>query len=76
MTGNTDLQVSKPNHYQGTNGIECIDAICGALSAEEYLGYLRGNIIKYLWRCRKKGNPSQDIAKAEQYISMMKEVLK
>lgn len=58
--------VNSPPHYAG-NGIECIDAIKAMLSREEYLGYLRGNAAKYLWRCRNKGNAAQDLNKAVWY---------
>jgi hypothetical protein len=43
----TDL-VNHPPHY--TDGsIECIDAIEAQLTAEEYRGYLKGNIAKYVF---------------------------
>ena len=40
--------VNNPLHYnQGL--IECIDAIRAMLSHEEFIGYLRGNSLKYRW---------------------------
>lgn len=46
-----------PDHYkQATNGIECIDAIEAALTPDEFRGYCKGNVIKYVWRERLKGN--------------------
>lgn len=47
-------EVNHPEHYTD-GGIECIDAIEAALTEEEFRGYLKGNIIKYVWRERKKG---------------------
>ena len=41
-----------PNHYKGE--IECISAIKSSMSKEAFKGYLRGNIIKYVWRFDKK----------------------
>ena len=41
--------VDRPMHY-AAGSIECIDAIEAQLSAEEFRGYLKGNIIKYIWR--------------------------
>ena len=62
-------QVNKPSHYiQG--GIECIDAIRAQLSEEEYRGYLRGNIVKYVWRYRGK-NKVEDLMKAEVYLGWL-----
>lgn len=58
--------VNKPNHY--TSGdIECIDAIKSALTEEEFRGYCKGNIIKYVWRERFK-NGNEDIQKAIKYM--------
>ena len=57
--------VHSPAHYnQGQ--IECIDAIEAMLSVEEYIGYLRGNSMKYRWRFRYK-NGLEDLNKAEWY---------
>ena len=57
--------VNHPSHYnQGQT--ECIDAIEAMLSVEEYIGYLRGNSMKYRWRFRYK-NGFEDLNKAEWY---------
>lgn len=59
--------VEKPKHY--TDGsIEFIQAAESVLSPEEYMGFLRGNVLKYVWRCGKKGNSLQDAKKAKWYI--------
>ena len=65
--------VNHPEHY--TNGeIECIDAIRAALTAEQYAGYLRGNIIKYLWRYDRKGG-AEDLRKARTYLEWLIEAV-
>jgi len=65
--------VNNPKHYnQGE--IECIDAIRAMLSDEEFIGYLRGNSLKYRWRFRYK-NGIQDLEKAEWYERRLKETL-
>ena len=57
--------VHSPAHYnQGHT--ECIDAIEAMLSDEEYIGYLRGNSMKYRWRFRYK-NVFEDLNKATWY---------
>ena len=57
--------VHSPAHYnQGQT--ECIDAIEAMLSVEEYIGYLRGNSMKYRWRFRYK-NGFEDLNKAQWY---------
>ena len=61
--------VNSPPHYtQG--GIECIDAIKAALTPEEYRGYCKGNIIKYIWRERHKGQ-DESVAKAVWYAKRL-----
>jgi hypothetical protein len=57
--------VNNPSHYN-TGGIECIDAMQAMLSTEEFIGYLRGNGLKYRWRFRYK-NGIEDLRKAEWY---------
>ena len=65
--------VSNPIHY-GTGSIECIDYIEDFLTEEEYIGYLRGNIAKYLHRWRYK-NGLEDLKKAEWYSSKLIKVV-
>ncbi len=65
--------VNHPPHYN--NGkIECIEAIEAMLTHEEFVGYLRGNSLKYRWRFRYK-NGIQDLDKAAWYESKLKKVL-
>lgn len=65
----THDSVNHPDHY--TNGsIECIDAIRSALTPEEFRGYLKGNIIKYIWRERLKGQ-NESLNKAEWYLNYL-----
>lgn len=59
--------VNHPPHYQ-RGGIETIDIIKLYLSEEEYIGYLKGNILKYRERATLKGNEEQDLAKAKWYF--------
>ena len=67
---NVTDQVNHPKHY--TNGsIECIDAIKASMTNTEFCGYLKGNILKYLWRYRLKSNPSEDLLKANWYLTRL-----
>ena len=66
--------VNNPEHYnQGQ--VECIDAIKAMLSIEEFIGYLRGNSMKYRWRFRYK-NGVEDLKKAEWYENKLLAALK
>jgi len=55
--------VNSPKHY--TQGkIETIDYI-------EDMGYIEGNIIKYISRYKYKGKPIEDLKKARWYIDRL-----
>ena len=72
MTEEIDM-VNSPPPYNNNPGMnECIDAIRAMLSPEEYIGYLRGNSLKYRWRFRYK-NGIEDLQKAEWYENRLKE---
>jgi len=47
--------IKSPSHYIQGDGIECIDAIKAALTAEEFRGFCKGNVLKYVWREKYKG---------------------
>ena len=66
--------VNNPSHY-GQGKIEAIEYIEDFLSTEEYIGYLRGNIAKYLHRWRFKGKPSEDLKKAKWYLERLIETV-
>lgn len=57
--------VHNPSHYMQGH-IETIDKIKLLLTPEEYLGYLKGNVIKYD-RAPFKGNVEQDYDKQKVY---------
>ncbi len=67
--------VNHPSHYT-KGGIECIEAIEASMTDEEFRGYLKGNVIKYVWRYRDKDNGVQDLDKAEWYIRKLKKTIK
>ena len=61
--------VNDPPHY--TQGeIQCIDAIMAALTEEEFRGFVKGNVLKYVWRERLKGG-TESLAKAKWYLDCL-----
>lgn len=62
--------VNSPSHY-ASGGIECIEAIKASMSHESFLGYLKGNVQKYMWRYEKKVNPAEDLKKARWYLDKL-----
>lgn len=67
--GNEDM-VNSPSHYK-TGKIECIEAMEAMLTPDEFVGYLRGNAFKYLWRFRNKGKAKEDLDKANWYLNRL-----
>jgi len=65
-----DAAVHSPSHYNSA-GIECIDAIEASMTSSEFRAYLRGNVMKYLWRCNYKGKAVQDLEKAQWYLNRL-----
>lgn len=64
-----DVAVNHPAHYNH-GGVECIDAIQASLTAEEFRGYLKGNIIKYIWRERHKHGVAS-LKKGQWYLNKL-----
>jgi len=61
--------VNQPNHYtQG--GIETIEVIKQKLTPEEFAGYCKGNVIKYVTREAHKGG-TEDLEKARKYLDFL-----
>ena len=65
--------VNAPSHY-ASGEIECIDAIRAQMTAEQFAGYLRGNVAKYLWRYEHKGGV-ESLRKAEWYLRRLIDVV-
>jgi len=70
VKGNEEDMVNSPSHYTD-GGIETIDFIKAKLTDEEFAGYLKGNVIKYVTRANLKGNHAQDLAKAKWYMDRL-----
>lgn len=63
--------VHHPSHYVGK--IEVIDFIRDKLTSEEFKGYCKGNILKYVARHGKKQTryPAEDLEKAAVYLKWL-----
>lgn len=66
---NVNNPVDHPKYYT-KGGIECIEAIKASMSVEEFQGYCKGNVLKYLWRWREK-NGLEDLQKAQVYLGWL-----
>lgn len=60
-------------HYKDL-GFQPLEAMQSILSREEYIGFLKGNILKYAMRQGRKEN-TDDAAKAKHYRDLLNEFL-
>ena len=65
--------VNHPNHYNSYSR-EVIDTLQGSMTPDEFKGYLKGNIMKYVTRYQFK-NGVEDLKKAKWYIEKLTEVV-
>lgn len=61
-------RMDRPVYYGGE--MECVEAIKASMTDEMYSGFLQGNVMKYLWRWRKKGGVD-DLRKADVYLKWL-----
>lgn len=61
------------NHYSSKT-IQPWAAMEAWMTREEFIGYLRGNVIKYTARCNDKGG-IEDLKKAQHYLSKLVEFI-
>ena len=65
-----EAMVEEPPHYN-SGDVECIDAIRASMNQTAYHGYLKGNVLKYLWRYTYKKKPLEDLKKAQWYLDRL-----
>ena len=70
-------EVNSPSHYN-SNTMETINLIRDSMESEEYRGYLKGNIFKYVsrYRYKEQENPYKDLLKAQWYLCKLIEDVK
>ena len=61
-------------HHYTSKEIQPWDAIQAWMSEEQFEGYIRGNVIKYLSRYPDKGG-RLDVEKAKHYIDKLLEIV-
>ena len=62
--------VNSPKHYR-MQGVEAIDILEMSMTEEEFMGYLKGNMFKYIMRYKHKNKPKEDLQKAEWYLKKL-----
>lgn len=62
--------VNHPRHYAKNGGIECIEAIEASMDTDDFRGFLKGNVMKYVWRYEDK-HGLEDLKKAGWYLDLL-----
>ena len=61
--------INHPQRYGGDTTYECIKVLKAWMSNEEFNGFCKGNVLKYLSRAGKKDDLIQEYKKAEWYLN-------
>lgn len=65
-------EIDHPDYYGGgENPYECIKVLRHTMTSEEFQGFCKGNVIKYVMRAGQKGGKdgaAADFKKARDYI--------
>ena len=61
------------SHYQDM-AIQPWDVMQAVLTREEFVGFLKGNVLKYSLRAGKKAGADDDADKAKHYAAKLREV--
>lgn len=62
--------INHPDHYL-VGGIETIDILKAKMTEDEYRGFLKGNVIKYVTRAGQKDDEKADLLKAQFYLDLL-----
>lgn len=65
----TKYSAISPEHYQ-KGGMQLLDIWKAKLSKEEFVGFCKGNILKYVIRSKHK-NGLEDLKKAKVYLDWL-----
>ena len=57
------------SHYDGS--IQPLEFMQANMNKDEFIGFLKGNVIKYVSRASKKGSSHDDLLKAKRYLEWL-----
>ena len=73
---NISCKNEKSKHYELWSDFEAIDVLKNCLTRDEFIGFLKGNILKYQLRLGKKDDVSKEIEKIKDYQNELNHILK
>ena len=73
---NISCKNEKSKHYELWKDFEAIDVLKNCLTKDEFIGFLKGNILKYQLRLGKKDDVSKEMIKIKDYQNELNHLLK
>lgn len=70
------LNIEENKHHLIWDGKQSIDVMRHMLTREEFLGFLKGQVLKYQLRLGKKDDYKQDLKKIDDYTKQLNKELK
>ena len=67
--------ISSPDHYTA-GGLEVIEILRAKLTAEEFVGFCKGNALTYIFRAGLKDSAEIDYQKAGYYLELLNKLEK
>lgn len=63
----------EPDYYHnGTDGVDTIEMLYRTIPFEQFRGFMKGNVIKYITRYDRKNGP-EDLIKAHTYLDRLRD---
>ena len=63
----------EPDYYHnGTDGVDTIEMLYRTIPFEQFRGFMKGNVIKYVTRYDRKNGP-EDLIKAHTYLDRLRD---
>tara|TARA_R110000751_G_scaffold79723_1_gene160724 strand:- start:26 stop:487 length:462 start_codon:yes stop_codon:yes gene_type:complete len=73
--GQSKMNIEENKHHLLWQGMQSIDVMKSALTRTEYIGFLKGQILKYQLRLGKKDDVSKELKKIQDYTNELNKML-
>ena len=73
--GPSKMNIEENKHHLLWQGMQSIDVMKSALTRTEYIGFLKGQILKYQLRLGKKDDVSKELKKIKDYTNELNKML-
>ena len=71
----TKMNIEENKHHLLWKGMQSLDVMKSALTREEYIGFLKGQILKYQLRLGKKDDVAKELKKIQDYTNELNKML-